>query len=246
MKKKEIFRYIKGKKERFLDNIVDEYQIKLFVNQKEIFLFQTFPLNIDELAIGFLYSKGIISSIKDIKQSTFDKLTNEYYVHIKNGLEINSNGLRSINSTFLDRVPLVKPMKSSLFLEKDKIVEFMEKLNHLSEVFDKTGAVHTTAISNTTEIEYYYDDIGRHNAIDKCLGKALINNTGLENKILLVTCRISSGIISKLINARIPFIISRAPPTAYAIELGEKYGITVIGFCRGSRFNVYSHIDRLK
>ena len=73
----------------------------------------------------------------------------------------------------------------------------------------------------------------------------MINNVKLEDKTLLGTYRISSEIISKLINAGIPIIISCSPPTAYAIELGKKYGFTIIRFCRGSTFNVYTHMNRI-
>ncbi|UCG02240.1 MAG: formate dehydrogenase accessory sulfurtransferase FdhD [Candidatus Heimdallarchaeota archaeon] len=251
MQKKEIFRYIQGKKEKYFDSIVNEHLIKLFINQRESFLFQTFPLDNDELVTGFLYSKKIISSIRDIQRSFFNELTNEYHISIQNGLKINYSSLttpisRNINDTTFNKINDSHSMEEPLIVEKDKIFAFMEEFNSLSDVFDKTGAVHTAAISNTSEIKYYYDDIGRHNAIDKCLGKGLIDNVKLENKILLVTCRISSGIISKIINSRIPIIISRAPPTAYAIELGEKFGITIIGFCRGFRFNVYSHVGRIQ
>ena len=122
----------------------------------------------------------------------------------------------------------------------------MEKLTNLPYVFFTTGAVYTAAISNTTELLYYYVGIGRHNAIDKCIGNALINDVGLTSKILLVTYRTSVKIITKLINRGISIVISHGPLIACSIELGEKFGITSIGFCRGSRFIVYTHMSRIQ
>ena len=250
LKKQEVLRYIEGKKQVFMDNIVDEYHIKLFINQRVVFRFQTFPLDIDELVIGFLYSKGTISSINDITQSVFNEMTKEYHISLRKDLKINYDSFtfptpRSPNDA-TDFIFVNSQLEErSFFLEKEKVTAFMKELVNLSDVFAITGAVHSAAISSTTSIDYYFDDIGRHNVIDKCIGRAVINDDSLTVKVLLVTCRISAEIISKLINSRIPIIVSRAPPTAYAVELGRKYGITIIGFCRGSTFNVYTHSDNI-
>ncbi|MFX0207818.1 MAG: formate dehydrogenase accessory sulfurtransferase FdhD, partial [Candidatus Hodarchaeota archaeon] len=250
LKKQEVIRYIQGKKQKFIDNLVDEYFIKLFINQREFFSFQTFPLDIEELVIGYLRSKGIISSIKDITQSFFNETMREFHISLRKDLKINYNPFifsipRGTNDTTDYNFINSQSETNSFFLEKEKVTAFMEELTIYSDLFSKTGAVHSAAISNTSNIEYYFDDIGRHNVIDKCIGRAVINDIRLNAKILLVTCRISSEIISKLIKSGIPIIISRAPPTAYAVKLGRNSGITIIGFSRGSAFNVYSNMYRI-
>ncbi len=237
MKTVSLICYNDGKKIERIDNVVDEHNVKLKLNRKEFFTFQTYPLHMDELVTGFLYSQGYISSIEDLKGCSFDEKIKEYKVNVKNeivDLEIDIRNRRVASLS-----------KDSFLLKAQTVIELMTSFLGLSEIFEKTGAVHTAAIANTSEIEYFYDDIGRHNAIDKCLGKALKSKLDLEHKILIVTCRMSSGIIKKLVNTKVPMIISRASPTFSAIDLARKNYITMIGFCRGVNFNIYSHSHRI-
>ena len=253
MQKKEITRYNRETKEKVFDDIAEEYRIKLFVNEKEILSFATYPLNIDELFLGFLFSEGMISSLKEINYRKFDEKENKYHIKTNSKLNLNSPTLTSgcaKGTTFanLDDIdPTMHRLTNyTLFLEKDTITNFMGEFQKISDVFMKTGAVHVAALANTRKIEYYYEDIGRHNAIDKVLGRALLDGIQLNDKILLSTGRISSEIISKVIISGVPIIISRSAPTSYAIDLGEKFGLTIVGFCRGARFNVYTHASRIK
>jgi FdhD protein len=253
MEKKEILRFHKGIKQNIMDSIANEHIIKLFINEKEILSFATFPLSMDELVIGFLFSEGIISSLEDIISYKYHKRVNEYHINIKNE-KINLN-LPTLTSgcakgkTFA-KLENIDPTKDRLinftiFVNSEDVTELMREFQNKSTLFNETGAVHTAALANTTKIKYYYEDLGRHNAIDKVLGRALLDKTSLENKIIFTTGRISSEIISKIIIAGLPIVISRSSPTSYAIDLGSKFGITVIGFCRGNRFNVYSHSIRV-
>ncbi len=89
------------------------------------------------------------------------------------------------------------------------------------------------------------EDVGRHNALDKILGEALLTGVRTEGRILLSTGRISTEMLRKGAFMRTPFIISRTSPTAASVELGKRFGITLIGYVRGDDFNVYSHPERL-
>ena len=239
MNKIEIICCHNGKKGTTTDYVVNEHEIKLFVNQKEEFSFQTYPLNINDLVTGFLASEKLISSSNDVINSTFVEMKNEVHIHIKASTEMKSE---NISQSFSSRY---QSPQYSMILKASFVIELMNTFIDISTTFKKTGAVHTAAIATNKDIEYSYDDIGRHNAIDKCVGKALKDEIDLKRKILLVTCRISSGIITKVINNGIPIIISRAPPTLAAIDLAQKKNTTIVGFCRGTRFNVYSHPNRI-
>jgi len=239
MNKIEIICYHNGKKGTTTDYVVNEHKIKLFVNQKEEFSFQTYPLNINELVTGFLASEKLISSPIDVINSTFVEMKNEVHIQIKASTGMESENIsQSLSSRY-------QSPQYSMLLNASFVIELMNTFIDVSTTFKKTGAVHTAAIANNKDIEFSYDDIGRHNAIDKCVGKALKDEIDLKRKILLVTCRISSGIITKVINTGIPIIISRAPPTLAAIDLAQKKNTTIVGFCRGTRFNVYSHPKRI-
>ncbi|MFX0125549.1 MAG: formate dehydrogenase accessory sulfurtransferase FdhD [Candidatus Hodarchaeota archaeon] len=253
MQKKEIIRYNKGTTQTLMDSVASEHIIKLFINGKERLSFATFPLSMDELVIGFLFSEGIISSLDDILSYKYHKNVNEFHINIKNeNTNLNLPTLTSgcAKGKTFTKLEDIDPTKDRLinftiFVKNKDVIELMREFQNKSTLFNETGAVHIAALASTTRIKYYYEDLGRHNAIDKVLGKALLDKTLLEDKLLFTTGRISSEIISKIIIAGLPIVVSRSSPTSYAIDLGSKFGVTVIGFCRGNRFNVYSHSSRI-
>ena len=99
--------------------------------------------------------------------------------------------------------------------------------------------------SDKSKILVIAEDIGRHNAVDKVIGHCIIENISLEDKMMLVSGRLSSEIVSKCARWGIPVLVSRTSPTSYAIEIAEKANITLIGFVRGNRFNIYANSHRV-
>lgn len=95
------------------------------------------------------------------------------------------------------------------------------------------------------KILYFCEDIGRHNAVDKLVGLCLKHEISLTDKVLVSSGRISSEILVKAAKLGIPILISRAAPTSLSIELAESLGITLIGFVRGRRCNIYTHQERV-
>ncbi|MCL5423238.1 MAG: formate dehydrogenase accessory sulfurtransferase FdhD, partial [Nitrospirae bacterium] len=105
--------------------------------------------------------------------------------------------------------------------------------------------IEKAALSDGRVIMCFAEDIGRHNAVDKVIGYALLENIPFSGKILLASGRISSEISSKCSRWGIPILATRTAPTNLAVEIAEKRGITVVGFMRGNRFNVYTHPERI-
>ncbi|MFA5354056.1 MAG: formate dehydrogenase accessory sulfurtransferase FdhD, partial [Thermodesulfovibrionales bacterium] len=114
-----------------------------------------------------------------------------------------------------------------------------------SELYKVTGCVHSAALSDGKEILCLAEDIGRHNAVDKVIGYALSEGIPFEGKIMLASGRLSSEIVSKCARWGIPVVASRTSPTSLAVEIAEKYGVTVTGFIRAERMNVYTHPERI-
>jgi FdhD protein len=121
----------------------------------------------------------------------------------------------------------------------------MRDFQDRSEVFKNTGGVHAAALSSADGIELFSEDIGRHNAVDKVFGRCLLENIETKDKLLLVTGRISSEILLKVARRGIPALVSKSAPTDSGVKLAEKLGITLIGFVRGHRMNVYAHAERV-
>jgi FdhD protein len=128
----------------------------------------------------------------------------------------------------------------------ETIGHLVELLIENQELYRETGGVHTSALSDGEKIVFIADDIGRHNSLDKIAGLCLMNNVWPETRILITTGRISSEMLQKAARIQAPILISRTSPSSLSIEMAERYGITLIGYARRDRFNVYSNSQRLE
>jgi FdhD protein len=138
------------------------------------------------------------------------------------------------------------PIDSTFSIEPARLVACMRWLLNCSRLHRDTHGVHTVAISLNGDIpETYFDDIGRHNAVDKALGHCLLQGTDLSHALLMGTGRISSEILQKVKRAAIPLLLSRGAPTHQTVLQARDMGVTVVGFARGGNFTVYTHAERV-
>jgi FdhD protein len=206
---------------------------------------------LDELAIGFLKSERIIAGLDEIAKIEVATKKNSVNIILKNEKKssetfvknIASSGARgkSVNTDLL--LPLKVPVEFNI---KAKVaLELMGELLEKSILHNKTHGTHCSALAQQGKIVALREDIGRHNTIDMLGGYALLKKINLSNAIILTTGRISSEIVYKVWNLGIPVIISHSAPTTKAIELLQKANITLIGYVRGGRMNIYSHERRV-
>ena len=109
----------------------------------------------------------------------------------------------------------------------------------------RTGCTHRAALAEGGEIIFFAEDIGRHNAIDKVIGSAILDGEGFGGRMMLSTGRLTSEIVSKCTGWGLPIIASRGAPSLRALEIAEEAGVTLVGFLRGGRFNVYTRPERI-
>jgi FdhD protein len=128
----------------------------------------------------------------------------------------------------------------------EAIGHLVDLLIQSQELYRETGGVHSSALGDGEKIVFIVDDIGRHNTLDKIAGLCLMNNVWPETKILITTGRISSEMLQKAARIQAPILISRTSPSSLSIEMAERYGITLIGYARRDRFNVYSNPQRIQ
>jgi FdhD protein len=144
---------------------------------------------------------------------------------------------------------LAKPNVSlhniNLTLQPEEIERFFEMLLEAQVLYRKTGGVHTSILSDGSKTLVSAEDIGRHNTLDKIAGLCLMNGIWPQTRILMTTGRISSEMLQKAANLNVPILISRTSPSSLSIEMAERYGITLIGYARRQRFNVYSNSQRV-
>ncbi len=121
----------------------------------------------------------------------------------------------------------------------------IELLEDRSLLFRRTGGVHSAVLSDERGAAAWFEDIGRHSALDKLAGWCLLNGVGVADKVLLFTGRVPREIIVRAIRLGCPVVVSPGAPTDLSIRLAEDGGVTLVGFGKGGSFNVYSHPERI-
>ncbi len=211
------------------DLVVKEKQLKVYVNGSEFSTLLCSPSDYEVLVAGYLLNRGLLRKPSEIREMCFDK-------------ENRTVDVRISPSTTLSEI---QPIESACHFKALHLLNIMNTLEKKSETFQLTGGVHSAALADTKKILYIYEDIGRHNAVDKILGRTFLNNTNTDDKCLLLSGRVQADIVKKASRGGIPLIVSRSACSHLAIDLGNYYGITIAGFARGTRLNIYSHSERI-
>jgi len=230
------------------DSIAIETKIKILVNDIEIISLSATPLHIKELVVGYILTENIIKENFCPQEIEIIEEKEEIKVKIYSSGPLNLNG-KTLTSgcmssfSFINELP--EGYKDNFKIEIENLFLLFKDFQKKSELYKSTGCVHYAGLAEKEKIIFLTEDIGRHNAVDKVIGYAFLNKISLKDKILLVSGRISSEMVLKAGRWKIPIIVSRSAPTSLAIELAEKIGLTIIGFLRGNRCNIYTHSYRL-
>jgi FdhD protein len=241
--------------EESTDQVAAEIGFTLIANNKQIVTLLCTPAELDAMAIGFLLSEGILQDRKSLLNVQVDEKTFTVSVTLANLPDdidntfhqktVTSGCGRGITFTDVSSLKDLSPNKSLIRISSAEIQNLLKEFRSISRLFMKTGGVHSAALAARKGIHLFAEDIGRHNAVDKLIGKAFLDGIPVEDKILLSSGRISGEIMTKVIRNRIPIIISRTAPTCLSITYAEDHGITLIGFARGNRMNIYTHPQRI-
>lgn len=254
-KEYDILRINKDYKNEEKDIVVVESPFTIFIDGNEIITLLCTPKSLEELSIGFIISEGLIDSIDDIEKLSIDEKSLIAYVDLKrkNNFAEKFQGKRTITSgcgkgtVFYNVLDSFKSKKieNPLEIDIETMKQNMRDFNKISELFLETGGVHSCGLYDGKRMLIFEEDIGRHNALDKIIGKALKENIALEDKMIFTSGRISSEILIKTAKREISTIVSRSAPTSLAIDMAKELGINLIGFVRGEKLNIYTNIKTL-
>jgi len=220
-----------------------------------------------ELALGFLFTEGIIKHQSDTDSITHyfiacaDNKENVIQVSLKEGaIPILNNTERNFYTTSscgvcgkasINAIKTVSPFENNVHvinhISADMIYLLPAILQKHQEVFSHTGGLHASALFDSiAELILVREDVGRHNALDKLIGVALNNDMlPLNQHVLLLSGRASFELVQKAAMAGINIIATVGAPSSLAVQLAEEFNITLVGFLRGRRFNIYTQPNRI-
>lgn len=239
-----IVKYNNSVFETLTDIIVREEPLEIYLNGIKKYFCMRMPGMDYELALGLLYNEGVINSLVDI----------EKFEHGKERISFNIKGetvagfkkvYASSGSMFSDEL-VVPAAQNEGTIKADRLFNLQNEFFKMQNVFDKTGGVHACAFYNSDgELISFAEDVGRHNALDKCTGIAL--NSGMAGSIFLIllSSRISFEMIRKSYRTGAAVVAGVSAPTSAAVNAAEHTDMTLIGFLRGEKFNIYSRPERI-
>ena len=248
------------------DQLVVEEPIEIRVGGQSLIVVMRTPGQDFELAAGLLYTEGIIKSVDDIGTIAYCEdveqvdLQNIINVNLTNGWDAESedgwqrNFHANASCGLCGKMTIesvrqaVPPIESQLRIDPEIVYTLNNLLRSAQSVFEATGGLHAAGLFTADgELLIIREDIGRHNALDKVIGQALLAEMfPLDNHILMVSGRASFEIVQKALFARIPVVVAVSAGSTLAVDLAQESGMALIGFMRGNRMTVYSCPERIQ
>jgi FdhD protein len=249
------------KLERVQDFVAEEKPLHIFLNHVHYVTILCSPTLLRELAVGHLLSEGLLKSVDEISEISFRR-AGKCQVRLKKRSDVEKRiqasqpFARLISTTCgsADYWPLSKLVdrlgfhKLSMgFVVKANVVsESTRRLNTIAETFRRTGGVHVAALYTVDgELVDCAEDVGRHNVVDKVIGSCALRKCDFSKCFLASSGRLTGDIVLKAARVKIPVVSSLAAATESGIEVAERTGVTLIGFVRGQRMNVFTFPERL-
>jgi FdhD protein len=247
-----------GSLEYLRDDLTIEEPLEIRIGRKTLATTMRTPGNDDELAAGFLVSEAIVrdrSAIEKISRDSDNRVIVDLAADVKVRLS-SAQRFGTISSscglcgkTSIDEIrqnfPAIKSGKVRLDIEM--LLSLPEKLRKAQGDFARTGGIHAAGVFDSSgELKIVREDIGRHNALDKAIGRAFLDRLlPLNRYVLLVSGRASFEIVQKALAAGIPIVAAVSAPSTLAVDFARESNQTLIGFLRPPSFNIYSHIERV-
>ena len=236
-------------------DIIQEMPLQIYLNGRHLATIACTGLHVDELALGYLKSEGIIRESSDIRDMRMD--TPAGIIRILTAAAIATDPIddpcrgyiasSGARGTLRESHPsLPEPIPpDAMQMSPERVLQLMDRFIDLCVLHRITRGTHGAALTDGREILVVREDIGRHNALDMLAGYALSNHWDCSDKAVLRTGRVSAEIVYKVRNLGIPVVVSLAAPTARAVQLAGDAGITLIGAVRGRSMQVYTHERRV-
>jgi FdhD protein len=247
-----------GKSQTMVDYVAEEKPFYLLINSTFWATILCSPKNIQELAVGHFLSEGIIKSTEEIEEVIFKESESTCYLKLKLGIKVEDrvkvsrlhariiHSACGDSSSYQDTNKLLK-VKSSLNVKAQIIFDSVNQLNFKAEGYRRTGGFHVAAIYKADgQLIALAEDVGRHNAVDKVIGMAVaLNQIDFGECFLAMSGRMSGDVVFKAANVGLPIIASLASALSSGITMAISADLTLAGFVRGKRINIYTKPERI-
>jgi FdhD protein len=259
-----IRRYRQGQVSELTDRVAVEEPLEIRLSGEPFQVLMRLPGMEKELAVGFLYTEGIIRNLADITTLHFcgtatDPLLPPNVVDIvlsdaaqartgRRHLEVAySSCSLCAKEAVAEICRKMDPVRSDLTLDCPTLLALLDRLAATQTVFQETGCTHGVALATPDgQVFLLAEDIGRHNAMDKVIGRAVMQRLDMTRMVALLSGRISFEMALKTARAGIPILAAVSAPTSMALTLAQELRLTLAGFARGDRLNVYTHPERIR
>ena len=253
-----------GIKKDSVECIAEETPIAMVFNGISHVVMMATPDNLEDFAKGFSISENIVSDVEEIYSIEVNRtdvgieidinISNEAFNKLKDKRRnligrtgCGLCGAESLNQVFNHHNSIQAITQQSVFSAKNISLA----LDHLSKhqiIQQQTGATHAAAFCNQDgKILFAREDVGRHNALDKLIGAFYNHDTlNIKNPFIIISSRASYEMIQKAATLKVALVVAISAPTALAVRLANKLGITLLGFARGKNYNIYTHKERIK
>ena len=235
--------------------IAGEAPLTLYVDKREIVTLMTLGAAPEALALGYLRNQRLVGSIDEIAEVQVDWEVNAVAVTTRHGLKsANRLDKRTVTTGCgqgtvfgdlmedLDNIHLAQ----DAVLEESTLYALLDHVRRYDSLYKKAGALHGCALAQGSEILYYVEDVGRHNAVDAIAGFMWLDGVGGSDKIFYTTGRLTSEMVIKAAQMGVPFLVSRSGLTRMGWEVANKVGMTMIGRSQGKHFLLFTGADRFK
>jgi len=254
------------------DRITEEISLRLLAEHRPVAELMCSPGDLEDLVRGFFYTNSFIRSADQIRRIVVNRATGSAFIELAPDIDAGSFRLSGvIGSACGSALPVEegsgppdeeksgassdspvpadpvdsKVVEGRIRVGSSHISTLMEEFRARSELHRQTGGVHAAALADRKELLVFREDIGRHNAVDKVIGAYLLEGNNFGDKILLSSGRLSSEILHKAAACGVPIVVSRSAPTDRCVALARQRSITLIGFARAQRMNIYSGGERI-
>ena len=244
-------RYTGDRSEQLDNPLVREAPWTIHINGQELVTLLCTPDKMNFMALGFLAAEGLIQSLDDVallrvceeEEGVIDVTLTKGKLPAPSHPVLLSGCGRGI--TFDDLSGSQAMLDSSLTISPKEISKLMRELRHQAETYRLAGGTHASALADSEGLLVIAEDVGRHNTLDKIRGECMFRGIPTKDRLLLTTGRISSEVVSKAVKMEVPVVASLTSPTDLAVKLAQAWEMTIIGYVRGDKMNVYTRPDRV-